>query len=134
INAAVCTLVDDLGVDFNRIIPIKCGLTHEQTLDLTAIGKGMRKKKSKAKKSSSRYAQFTERYGPDVFELEAVPLPKLEEMLDEAVRSVLDVEAFNAEIEAQKQDRQALDRYRMAFRQAILDRSGEDWLGENGSP
>jgi hypothetical protein len=52
----------------------------------------------KAKQSSSRYEKFVERHGDDVFELEAVPPERLQEVLREAIDSVLDIEAFNAEV------------------------------------
>jgi hypothetical protein len=102
VNSAVNVLCDDLGVDFGRIRPVKAGLTHEQTAGLTAVGKGM--EQNKAKKDSSRYQEFVERYGEAVYELEAVPLPRLERMLADTVRSEIDVKAFNHEVETQKAD------------------------------
>jgi hypothetical protein len=57
-----------------------------------------------AKKSSSRYKKFAARYGDAAYELEALPPQSLEQLLAGAVDSVLDVEAFNAEVKAEKRD------------------------------
>jgi hypothetical protein len=57
-----------------------------------------------AKEKSSRYKAFVERYGKKVYELEALMPAQLQQILSEAIDSVLNVELFNAEIEAEKAD------------------------------
>jgi hypothetical protein len=65
-----------------------------------------------AKETSSRYEKFVERHGENVFELEAVPPNTLQEYLRQAIDSVLDLEAFNTEIDKEKQDAAFLDTVR----------------------
>jgi hypothetical protein len=57
-----------------------------------------------AKTTSSRFKKFAARFGPAAYELEAPPPDLLRRWLDEAVRSVIDVDAFNAQVEKEKQD------------------------------
>jgi hypothetical protein len=66
----------------------------------------------KAKETSSRCKGFVEKYGDDVFELEAVPPDRLQEILREAIDGVLDLDAFNAEVDAEKNDAAELERVR----------------------
>ncbi|MCH8120462.1 MAG: chromosome partitioning protein ParB [Planctomycetes bacterium] len=74
-----------------------------------------------AKKKSPRYKAFVERYGRKVFELEALSPTQLQTILTEAIDSVIDVEAFNAELEAEKSD--------AAYLQAVRERIYENVLG-----
>ena len=82
-----------------RVEAIKVALTQEQIGSLSLPANRMQ-----AKQSSTNYARFVGRYGPDVYELEAVPPRTLQEVLRCAVESVLDQDAFNAEVEAEKND------------------------------
>lgn len=102
---------DDFGI--REIVPIKVVLTRDQVdeMDLPPI--------MKAKESSSRRDRFVERHGDDVFELEAVPPADLQRTLNEAVDSVLDIAAFNREIEAEKKDAAHLDAVRRAVQQQL---------------
>jgi ParB-like chromosome segregation protein Spo0J len=74
----------------------------------------------KAKETSSRYEKFSERYGEDTFELEAVEPADLQDILREAIDGVLDLDAFNAEIEAEKRDVGRLDGLRNQLK-TLLD-------------
>jgi hypothetical protein len=87
---------DDFGIE--AIEPVKVALTREQVhaLGLPPV--------MKAKETSSRYAGFVERHGDDVFELEAVSPQQLQDLLHQAIDAVLDVDAFNAEVEEEKRD------------------------------
>ena len=113
---------DDFNID--ALVPIKVALTAEQALDL-GLKPGMQ-----AKKSSRQYHKFTHQYGNDVFELEAVPPDGLQRLLTEAIESVLDVEGFNREIDAEREDaaflEEARQRARLALRQVSEDSSHED--------
>jgi hypothetical protein len=95
---------DDLGI--KHIVPIKVALTADQVreMDLPPI--------LRAKKTSSRYKAFTEQHGEDVFELEAVPPERLQAILREAIDSVLDADAFSAEVEKEKEEAAYLDTVR----------------------
>jgi hypothetical protein len=98
---------DDFGIE--SIVPIKVALTKDQVQDMGLPPQ------MKAKEGSSRRKGFVEKYGDDVFELEAVPPDQLQEILREAIDGVLDVDAFNAEVDAEKQDAAGLDRIRRQF-------------------
>jgi hypothetical protein len=92
---------DDFGV--RNIVPVKVALTYQQVGDLE-LPPAM-----KAKAGSSRRKKFVAEHGDDVYELEAVPPLRLQEILRETVDSVLDVDSFNAEVEAEKADAAYLD-------------------------
>lgn len=87
-----------MGHDDAAIEPIKVALTAGQVreMGLPPI--------LKAKADSSRYKGFVAKHGDDVFELEAVPPDRLQVLLRHAIDAVIDVDAFNAEVEAEKHD------------------------------
>jgi hypothetical protein len=90
------SLRDDF--DVRRIEPVKVALTADQVADLELPPM------LKAKAGSAAYERFTDRHGTDVFELEAVPPETLQSLLQAAIDSVIDVDAFNAEIDREKDD------------------------------
>ena len=92
---------DDFGV--RNIVPIKVALTWEQVREMRLPPQ------MKAKAGSSRRKKFVERHGDDMFELEAAPPARLQAILRAAIDQALDVEAYNAEIEAEKRDVAYLD-------------------------
>lgn len=65
-----------------------------------------------AKKGSSRRKKFVEKYGEAVHELEALSPEVMQLLLRDAVQSVLDVDAFDAELAAEREDAAALERLR----------------------
>ena len=85
---------DDFGIE--NIYPVKAALTEDQvrTLDLPSS--------IEAKSSSPNYMKFVEQHGTRVVELDAMPGPVLEKALKEAVNGVLDVDAFNHEVERER--------------------------------
>ncbi len=84
--------------DIQDIHPVKVALTHEQVKQHSLVPN------MEAKESSSRYRRFVDKYGKDVFELEALPPAELQNLVRTAIDSVLDVDAFNAELDAEKRD------------------------------
>ena len=100
------SLRDDFGI--NEITPHKVALTDEQVEEMELPSQ------MQAKETSSRYAKFAEEHGDDVYELEAVPPEELQAILRTAIDSVLDIEAFNAEIDREKEDAVHLDGVRRA--------------------
>jgi hypothetical protein len=107
------SLRDDFGVE--DVVPIKVALTSQQVIEMQLPPE------MKAKETSSRYQKFTDRHGDDVFEMEAVPPERLQGLLRDAIDSVLDVDAYNAEIDAEKQDAAQLD----GIRRRVLRVIGE---------
>jgi hypothetical protein len=105
---------DDFGIE--EIVTKKVALTHDQVDELQLAPNNL-----EAKKTSSRYKRFVARYGKDVFELEAVPPPELQRLLREAIDDVLDMNAFNVEIDAEKRDAEHLDRVRRAVQEQLRD-------------
>jgi hypothetical protein len=75
---------------------------------------------TEAKKDSARYKGFVKRFGKKVYELEALSPEQLQTILSEAIDSVIDAEAFNAELEAEKSD--------AAYLQAVREQIYEDAL------
>jgi hypothetical protein len=100
---------DDFGVC--EIEAVKVALKPEQVQQLGLPPN------ADAKPSSSRFKKFAARFGPVAYELEAVPPATLEEWLDEAVRCVIDLDCFNAQVDAEKQDAATV----AAFKQASVD-------------
>jgi hypothetical protein len=100
---------DDFGV--TEIEAVKVALTPEQIRSLHLPPN------ADAKGTSSRYQKFVQRFGPAAYELEAVPPDTLQGWLDEAVRSVIDIDRFNAQVEQEKRDAQTIE----ALKQASLE-------------
>ncbi len=95
------SLRDDF--DIGRIVPVQVALAAAQVAELYLPPV------MKAKEGSSRYEKFVQLHGEDVFELEAVPPGRLQAILREAIDGVLDVAAFNAEVDSEKQEAARLD-------------------------
>jgi hypothetical protein len=87
---------DDFGI--NNILPVKVALTRQQVAEMDLPPQ------MKAKEGSSRRKGFVEKHGDDVFELEAIPPDRLQEILREVIDKVLDLQAWNAEVERERQD------------------------------
>jgi hypothetical protein len=104
---------DDFKI--RSIVPVKVVLTAAQVEEMNLPPQ------MKAKETSSRAAKFTERHGDDVFELEAVPPQVLQAILRDAIDGVLDVNAFNAEVDAEKADAARLDAIRRRMMASIGD-------------
>ena len=102
--------------DFNcDISAIKAALTYQQTQELILPPA------LEAKQTSSRFPAFSRKYGNNVYELEALEPEKLQGLVDEAVRSVIDVDLFNAEQEKERTDSQWLDVMRRRMMAALSE-------------
>jgi hypothetical protein len=112
-------LRDDFGV--HKIEAMKVCLTHEQV-----EARGL-PRTFDVKKTSSRYDAFASKYGEDqsVHELEALPPEDRAELLDEAILSVIDVDAYNHELEEEEQDAARIEELRNRVIKAIGDVLGE---------
>ena len=93
------SLRDDFGLKESQIEPIRVALTADQ------IRRFQLPKVMEAKEKSSNYKRFVAAH-PDKFvhELDALKPADLQTVLTEAIESVLDMAAFNAELEKEKQD------------------------------
>ena len=110
---------DDFGIE--EICPIKVALNAEQVkrfnLPLAL----------KAKEKSVNRRRFVEIHGENVWELEALEPVQLQALLDDAIRSVLDLEAYNAEIAAEATDAAQIEALRETVKEAIGDTDFEDF-------
>ena len=112
------SLRDDFGV--GRIEPVKVALTAEQ------VERFGLHTDAEAKKGSAHYRKFTQRYGKDVYELEALSPAQLQELVRQSIHSVLDMDAFEREQDQECQDAHSLAAVRRIVRSALLDRMGDD--------
>ena len=101
--------------DIENIHPIKVGLSFEQVKALN-LPPNM-----DAKVSSSNHAKFVTKYGTNVFELEAVAPALLQQWRREAIDSVMDTEAFNAELKQEKKDAAYLQTVRTLVSKAMRE-------------
>ena len=71
-----------------------------------------------AKTKSPTYAEFVKRYGiTSAYELEALEPADLQQILVEAIEDTMDLDAYEAELEAEKTDAAGIK----ATRTAVLD-------------
>lgn len=76
-----------------------------------------------AKKSSSNFRKFSGKHGNHAYELEALPPETLREILRDAIDEVIDLDLFNAELDAEKQDAAKLEGLRYQI-QRIMQNVG----------
>jgi hypothetical protein len=112
---------DDFGV--KNVRAVKVALTAQQ------VARMRLPPQMQAKKKSSRYGKFSGRHGDNVFELEAIPPETLQQLLRDAIDKVLDVDDFNAEVDAEKRDAANLDQVRRRVHTLLGDL---DLDGPNG--
>lgn len=108
---------DDFDVDIHAV---KVALTFEQTqeLDLPPA--------LPAKETSSTYRAFEERYGSASWEVEALDPGTLQRLLRDAIDSTLDIDAFNAELDTEKQDAAYLQTVRGKTHAMLGDLAGDE--------
>lgn len=107
------SLRDDFHV--RNVQAVKAALTAEQ-IKAFALPPAL-----KAKAGSSRRAGFVRKHGEHVWELEALHPADLQRVVRESVESVIDVDAYNQEIETEKQDARYLTGLRKTAVAAIGD-------------
>jgi hypothetical protein len=109
------TLRDDFGVPGHKLEIIKAGVTREQ------VGRYDLPPQNFAKEESSNRDWFVARNGGDgtVWELEALNPEDMLSDLDEVVRSVLDIDLFNREVEAEHGESVYLDAARKSAAEAL---------------
>ena len=105
---------DDFDADISCV---KAALTYQQTQDLE-LPPALEVKEGE---NNRRAPGFIEKYGRDVYELEALEPEHLQELVDETVRSVIDVDLFNEEQERERTDSQWLDVQRRRLMAALSE-------------
>jgi hypothetical protein len=110
VDSTLRSLRDDFHVE--NVRGVRVAMTHEQADQLRLP------QMLEAKESSPNYRAFVRKHGRrDCYELEAVPVEWLQARTDEAIRQVIDIEAYNHEVGEQKREAGGI----MARRLAVLD-------------
>jgi hypothetical protein len=101
---------------------IKVALTSAQVKEYDLPPGGHVDEKNNKASQKPKKDRFINRYGKHTFELEALPPDVLQKLLDEAIRSVLDVEAFNDEVEQETIEAASLDEQRQRMLIAVAEK------------
>ena len=102
---------DDFAI--GDVHAIKVALRHDQVIARN-LPPSM-----EAKTSSSQYKKFAAKYGTQAYELEALEPADLQQILRDAIDAVIDRDAFNAEVDAERQDSVQLDVLRANVHETI---------------
>jgi hypothetical protein len=113
VQVAGRTLRDDFGI--RRVKLVKVAITPDQIREFDLPPN------LEAKEGSSRYEKFVDRHGANVYELEAITPEQLQEALTEAIDGVIDIDAFNAELDAEKNDAAFLQGVRNTVTEALKE-------------
>lgn len=110
VETTLQSLRDDFGLE--QVNGVRVAMTHVQA-DALNLPRTL-----DAKESSSNYKKFKEKHRrEDCYELEAVSPEQLQTWLDEAIRSVIDIEAYNYEVDRQTTEATKI----VARRKAIIE-------------
>jgi hypothetical protein len=104
---------DDFGI--TDIHPVKVALTAEdvENYDLPSD--------MDAKPSSPNYQKFIKKYGIKAVELDAAPVTLLQQKLENAIVSVIDIDEYNSQIELEEEDATEIEARRSLVFEAIKD-------------
>ena len=109
------SLRDDFGIVDRQLQIIKAALTAEQVRSMD-LHEGQL-----SKESSSRYRRFFEKHGDRAWELESLSADQLREIVEAAIRRVLNLELFEEEVAREQQEQGELEIKRKRLRQALID-------------
>jgi hypothetical protein len=112
-DSLVRSLRDDFRIPSHRIHAVRAALTAEQCQRFSIPAD------VEAKPSSTNYQRFVDHHGTAACELEAVPPRQLQQMLRDAIESVLDLNAFRAEQEREQADAVEIDTARARMLAAL---------------
>jgi hypothetical protein len=120
-HSFVRSLRDDFDLDEELIEPIRVALTKAQIREFQLLPV------MAAKETSSNYDRFIERHSDTVVhELDALTPAQLQTVLTQAIDSVIDVEAFNAELDREQEDSVWLSGVRRTVQEALRSLSLEE--------
>jgi hypothetical protein len=116
------TLRDDFGI--RDVQALKVGLTLEQVKEYGLPPNNILDEKE----NGARIRAFQEKYGEDqsAHELEALPEEDRAAMLEAAILSVIDIDAYNHELEREEEDAARLEEVRSRLINSLADELGED--------
>jgi hypothetical protein len=107
--------------DIEDVHPIKVALTHDQIKQHKLPASF-----NATKPGSPNYPKFVAKYGKAAFEVEALEPQTLQMLLRKAIDSVLDIDASNVEIEAEKQDAAHLDVVRRRILKCLREEDSDN--------
>jgi hypothetical protein len=113
------SLRDDFGIATAQLRIIKAALTAEQVRTLH-LHEGQL-----SKESSSRYQRFVAAHGERAWELESLTADQLREIVEATIRGVLDLEAFEAEVEREQHEQLELEEKRRQLRRTLIADVGD---------
>lgn len=103
------------GITEKTLHPVRAGLWKHQVEEMdnppTSLEPNLK---------SSNYERFVDEHGTDCYELEAVSVLHLQKIVTEAIDSVIDIELFNAELEAEREDAAELQATRNNVQKILL--------------
>lgn len=100
---------DDFNIGEDSIHAVKVALTPEQVEQFNLPPNML------AKETSTNYAKFVSRHGQYAYELESLTPEQLQGVLIDSINSVIDVNLFNQEVDAEKTDSAQLEARRTAL-------------------
>ena len=106
----------DYNINNDTLHPVRAGLWKHQVQEMdnppTALEPNLK---------SSNYTRFVEEHGTECWELEAITPTHLQRILRETIDSVIDIEAFNAELDAEREDAVKLQATRNQLKKILLE-------------
>lgn len=120
---------EDIAHSFARSMRDDFDIEHVHAIKVALTFKQVKKFKlppnMTAKEKSSRSGDFVKKYGKNVYELEALQPEAIQKLLRQAIESVIDRDAYQAEIEAERRDAAFLDQARQRAMLALRGLEGE---------
>lgn len=108
------SLRDDFGIAEQQLRIVKAALTSEQVRTM-GLHEGQI-----SKDTSSRYQKYVEALGERAWELESLTADQLRAIVEAAIRGVLDIDAFEAEVERERNEQIELESRRHRLRQVLV--------------
>lgn len=113
------SLRDDFGIAEHQLRIVKAALTAEHVRTM-GLHEGQM-----SKDTSSRYQKYVEAHGERAWELESLTADQLRAIVEAAIRGVLDIDAFEAEVERERNEKIELENRRQQLRQVLVASSEE---------
>ena len=113
------SLRDDFHIADDKLRIVKAALTADQVQSLD-LHEGQL-----SKETSSRYQRFVNAHGDRAWELESLTSDQLREIVEAAIRGVLDIEAFEAEVERERNEQIELEAKRRQLRGVLVANTDE---------
>jgi len=113
------SLRDDFGVPVQKLEIIKAALTATQVQSMN-LHEGQL-----SKESSSRFQRFVAAHGDRAWELESLTADQLRAIVEATIRGVMDLPAFQQEVEREEREQRELGEKRRQLRQVLVEDVGE---------